>query len=75
LGEGRDGGQFAEPYSWTSDRNLPLSKPGRLWRKYKMIFATFGDLAIMVSQGDSRPIALRHQLSPALPFSDVRRLC
>jgi hypothetical protein len=40
-------------------------------RKHKMVFVTFGNLAIIVSQGDVRPMALRRRLSPVLPFSDV----
>jgi len=31
----------------------------------------FGGLAVMITFGDCRPIALRRRLSPALPLSDV----
>jgi hypothetical protein len=35
------------------------------------IFVIFGGLAVVVTCGDGRPIALRHRLSPVLPLSDV----
>jgi len=31
----------------------------------------FGGLAVMITFGDCRPIALRRRLSPVLPLSDV----
>ena len=39
--------------------------------KLKALYVTFGSLAVVIPFRNSRPIALRHRFSPALPLSVV----
>jgi hypothetical protein len=60
---------FHERFKPSDKKSLTFNKPDQINTKYT--FVIFGGLAVMVTFGDGRPIALRRRLSPGLPLSDV----